>query len=85
LFGLARTAVLLGEDCRHPLAILQALACHRYQKLHRHLCRHFALAHKKVTGFQRRIRQIVAQMRADGLSPRDVAIELRLIAEKLEA
>ena len=39
---------------------------------------------KKVTGFQRRIRQMVAQMRAEGLSPRDIAIELRLVAEKLE-
>jgi hypothetical protein len=42
-------------------------------------------SHKKVTGFQRLIRQMVAQMRAEGLSPRDIAIELRLIAEKLEA
>ena len=42
-------------------------------------------SHKKVTGFQRRIRQLVAQMRAEGLAPRDIAIELRLVAEKLEA
>ena len=40
---------------------------------------------KKVTGFQRRIRQIVAQIRAEGLAPRDIAAELRLVAEKLEA
>jgi GntR family transcriptional regulator len=38
----------------------------------------------KVTGFRRHIRQVVAQMRADGLSPGDIAIELRLVAEKLE-
>jgi GntR family transcriptional regulator len=40
---------------------------------------------KKVSGFQRRIRQVVAQMRAEGLAPRDIAAELRLVAEKLEA
>jgi GntR family transcriptional regulator len=39
----------------------------------------------KVTGFQRSIRQMVAQMRAEGLSPLDIAAELRLVAEKLEA
>jgi GntR family transcriptional regulator len=38
-----------------------------------------------VTGFQRHIRQMVAQMRAEGLSPRAIATELRLVAEKLEA
>ena len=42
-------------------------------------------SHKKVTGFQRRIRQMVAQMRAEGLAPRAIATELRLVAEKLEA
>ena len=40
---------------------------------------------EKVSGFQRRIRQMVAQMRAEGLAPRDIATELRLVAEKLEA
>lgn len=40
---------------------------------------------EKVTGFGLRIRQMVAQMRAEGLSPRDIARELHLIAEKLEA
>src|ERR1017187_10241205 len=38
-----------------------------------------------VTGFQRHIRQMVAQMPAEGLSPRAIATELRLVAEKLEA
>jgi hypothetical protein len=36
---------MLGEDCGHPLAILQALACHRHQKLQRHLRQDLALAH----------------------------------------
>ncbi|HTX36443.1 MAG TPA: hypothetical protein VME43_15545, partial [Bryobacteraceae bacterium] len=39
LAGFTRFAVMLGEDHRHPLAILQALACHRHQKLQRHLRR----------------------------------------------
>ena len=33
LARLTRIAVVLREDHRHPLAILQALACHRHQKL----------------------------------------------------
>jgi hypothetical protein len=33
LAGFARITVMLGEDRRHPLAILQALACHWHQKL----------------------------------------------------
>jgi len=37
LTGFPRIAVVLGEDGRHPLAILQALARHRNQKLQRHL------------------------------------------------
>jgi hypothetical protein len=45
LAGFPRIAVMLGEDRRHPLAILQALARHRNQKLQRHLRRDFALAH----------------------------------------
>jgi len=45
LAGFTRIAVVLGEDCCHPLAILQALAGHRHQKLQRHLCRDLALAH----------------------------------------
>jgi len=34
-----------GEDCGHSLAIVQALACHRHQKLQRHLRQDLALAH----------------------------------------
>ena len=43
--GWARIAVILGEDPRHPLAVFQALAGHRHQKLHRHLRQDLALAH----------------------------------------
>jgi GntR family transcriptional regulator len=39
---------------------------------------------EKVAEFKRRIRQMAAQMRAEGLSPRAIAAELRLVAEKLE-
>jgi len=45
LAGFPRIAVMLSEDRRHPLAILQALACHRHQKLQRHLRQDLALAH----------------------------------------
>ncbi len=45
LAGFPRIAVMLGEDRRHPLAILQALADHRHQKLQRYLRRDLALAH----------------------------------------
>jgi GntR family transcriptional regulator len=43
-----------------------------------------AASRKRVSGFRRHIRQMVAQMRADGLSPGEIATELRLVAEKLE-
>jgi GntR family transcriptional regulator len=39
---------------------------------------------RKVTGFRRRIREMVAQMRAEGWPARDIAKELRLVAERLE-
>jgi hypothetical protein len=45
LAGFTRIAVMLGEDCCHPLAILQALACHRDQKFQGHLRQDLALAH----------------------------------------
>ncbi len=45
LAGFTRIAVMLGEDGGHPLAILQALAGHRHQKLQRHLRQDLALAH----------------------------------------
>ncbi|NUN03223.1 MAG: GntR family transcriptional regulator [Bryobacteraceae bacterium] len=39
---------------------------------------------EKVTGFRLRIRQMVAQMRAEGLSPREIARELHLLTQELE-
>ena len=38
----------------------------------------------KVARFRRRIREMVAQMRAEGLSPVDIAAELRRLAGRLE-
>jgi hypothetical protein len=57
LAGCTRCAVMLGEDHRHPLAILQALACHRHQKLQRHLRQDFALAHLLLNGFRQNLHQ----------------------------
>jgi hypothetical protein len=51
LAGFPRIAVILGKDRRHPLAVLQALACHRYQKLQGHLRQDLALAHLLLNGF----------------------------------
>jgi hypothetical protein len=48
---------MLDEDRRHPLAILQALARHRHQKLHRHLRRHLALAHLLLDRFRQNLHQ----------------------------
>jgi hypothetical protein len=55
LAGLTRIAVMLGEDRRHPLAILQALARHRHQKLQRHLRQDLALAHLLLNGFRQNL------------------------------
>ena len=52
LARLARIAVVLGEDHGHPLAILQALACHRHQKLQGHLRQDFALTHLLLNDFR---------------------------------
>jgi len=45
LAGFPRLAVMLGEDRCHPLAVLQALAHYRHQKLQRRLRQDLALAH----------------------------------------
>ncbi len=45
LAGFARITVTLRKDRRHALAVLQALARHRHQKLHRHLRPDLAFAH----------------------------------------
>jgi hypothetical protein len=55
--GLARIAVMLSEDRRHPLAFFQALACHRHQKLQRHLRQDLALAHLLLDGFRQDLHQ----------------------------
>jgi hypothetical protein len=57
LAGFPRIAVMLGEDLRHPLAVLQALACHRHQKLHRYLRQNLALAHLLLDRFRQNLRQ----------------------------
>jgi hypothetical protein len=57
LAGFTVIAVVLGEDRRHPLAILQALARHRYQKLQRHLRQDLALAHLLLNGFRQNLHQ----------------------------
>jgi hypothetical protein len=57
LAGCARIAVMLGEDGGHPLAILQALAGRRHQKLHRHLGQDLALAHLLLNGFRQKLHQ----------------------------
>ena len=48
---------MLGEDRRHPLAILQALARHRHQKLQGHLRRDFAITHLLVDRFRQYLHQ----------------------------
>ena len=57
LAGFPCIAVVLGEDRRYPLAILQALACHRHQKLQRHLRQNLAFAHLLLNGFWQNFHQ----------------------------
>jgi hypothetical protein len=57
LASLTRIAVVLREDRRHPPAILQALACHRHQKLQCHLRRNLALAHLLLDRFRQNLHQ----------------------------
>jgi hypothetical protein len=57
LAGFPRIAVVLGEDRCHPLAIRQALAGHRHQKLQRHLRRDLALAHLLLNRFRQNLDQ----------------------------
>ena len=83
LAGFARIAVMLGEDRRHPLAILQALARHRHQKLQRHLRQNLAFAHLLLD----RLRQNLHQ-RQPPRYPTHTAIEparqlLQVVAEAL--
>ena len=55
--GLPRVAAMLSEYRGHPLAILQAEARHRNQKLHRHMRRDLALAHLRLDGFGQKFDQ----------------------------
>jgi hypothetical protein len=57
LAGFTRIAVVLGEDLCHPLAVLQALASHRHQKLQRHLRRDLALAYLLLDRFRQNLHQ----------------------------
>jgi hypothetical protein len=57
LAGFPRSAVLLSEDPCHPLTILQALACHRHQKLQRHLRQDLALAHLLLDRYRQNFHQ----------------------------
>jgi hypothetical protein len=57
LAGFTRIAVVLGEDRCHPLAIVQALACHRHQKLQGHLRQNLALPHLLLNGFRQNLDQ----------------------------
>ena len=57
LTGFTRIAVMLSEDRRHPLAIQQALAGYRHQKLQRHLCQDLALAHLLLDRFRQNLHQ----------------------------
>ena len=57
LAGFAGIAVMLGEDGRHALAGLQALAGCRHQKLHRHLGRDLAPPHLLLDGFWQQFHQ----------------------------
>jgi hypothetical protein len=55
--GLPRVAVILGEHCGHPLAVLQAHARHRHQKLHGHMRGDPALAHLLLDGLWQKLDQ----------------------------
>ena len=55
--GFARIAVMLGQDRRHALAVLQALPRHRNQELHGHLRRNLALAHLLLDGLRQKLHQ----------------------------
>ena len=55
--GLTRITVMLTEDRRHSLAVLQALARHRHQILQGYLCRDLALAHLLLNRFWQNLYQ----------------------------
>ena len=55
--GFARVAMLLGEDRRHALAVIQALPCDRHQKLQGHLRHNLAFAHLLLDRFRQHFHQ----------------------------
>jgi hypothetical protein len=57
LAGFPRVAVILGEYRCHPLAVLQALARYRHQKLQRRLRQDLALAHLLLDRFRQNLHQ----------------------------
>ena len=57
LAGFARIAVMLGEDRRHPLAVVQAVARHRHQELHSHLRRDLTFAHLLLNRLRQQLHQ----------------------------
>ena len=52
LAGFTRIAVMLGEDCGHPLAVFEILARHRPQKLQRHVRQDLAFEHQVLHRFR---------------------------------
>jgi hypothetical protein len=57
LTGFPRITVILGEDRGHPLAVVQALARYRHQKLQRRLRQNLALAHLLLDRFRQNLHQ----------------------------
>ena len=55
--GLTSIEVMLSEDRRHPLAILQALACYWHQKFQCHLRQDLAFAHLLLDRFRQNFHQ----------------------------
>ena len=55
--GLSRVAVMLSEHGGHPLAVVQADARDRHQKLHGHVGGELAFAHLLLEGFREKIHQ----------------------------
>ena len=55
--GFPCIAVMLREDRRHPLAILEALARHGHQELHGYLRRHLAFAYLLLDRFRQQFHQ----------------------------
>jgi len=83
LAGCACIAVMFSKDRRHPLAILQALARHRHQKLHRHLRRDLAFTHLLLDSVRQQFHQ-----RQSARDPAHAAVEsprqfLQAVAEPL--